>query len=215
VITRKKTTRILIVDDHPLVREGMKRVLEDAVEEFVFDEAGNSAESHQKILDNDYDLVICGLIPERVGLKGLKVIRQLNHSLPILLVSAYSEDNYGVRALRAGASGYVSKTSAIEEFYRAVRTVLDGNKYISPALAEKLARGLGEPLDEKPHESLSAREFEILLQIARGKRLKEIAHELSLSIKTVSTYRSRVLEKMDVESNAQLIRYALENGLLD
>lgn len=211
-----KATRILIVDDHPLVREALKLILEDGSGMVIADEAGTKAEALQKICENDYDVVLLDLrMPDSGGLEGLKEIKMQRPSLPVLVISVYPEEDYGVRALKAGASGYVNKREMVNELTMAIRTVLSGKKYIGPTMAEKLALSLNEILDKKPHESLSDRELEVMLLIASGKRLKEIADKLSLSIKTVSTYRTRILEKMNLESNAQLIRYALQNRLID
>ncbi len=211
-----KATRVLIVDDHPLVREVLKLILEDGSGMLIADEAGTKAEALQKICENDYDVVLLDLrMPDSGGLEGLKEIKMQRPSLPVLVISVYPEEEYGVRALRSGAAGYVNKQEAVNELTMAIRTVISGKKYIGPTMAEKLALSLDETLDKKPHESLSNREFEVMLLIASGKRLKGIADKLSLSIKTVSTYRTRILEKMNLESNAELIRYALQNRLID
>ena len=206
--------RILITDDHAVVRQGLKRILGDEFDGTVFGEAGNCQEALDLIEHQKWDVVILDLgLPGRSGLELLKDIRAQHRELPIIVFSMYPEEQFAIRALRAGASGYLTKESAPEQMAAGVRKVLSGGRYVSPLLAEKLAAELGRDGSREPHEMLSDREFEILRMIAAGKTISVIAQELSLSIKTVSTYRTRTLEKMQLKTTADLIRYAVEHGL--
>ncbi|MEJ2313946.1 MAG: response regulator transcription factor [Nitrospirota bacterium] len=205
-----------MVDEHPLAREGLRCILEDVPGLAVSGEAATKAEALKAVSENNFDIVLLGLLlPDSRGFECLKEIKALRPSLPVLVISALSEKDYGVRALRAGASGYVDKRRAAGEIVGAILTVIWGRKYIGPSLAERLAWSLEKSLTGNLHEMLSDREFEVMRLIVAGRRLKDIAYELSLSIKTISTYRSRILEKLDLESNAAPIRYAMENGLAD
>ena len=208
--------KILIADDHPIVREGLKQILHEAPDMVVADEASNGQEVLEKVWKNNYDVVLLDI--SMPGISGLDILKQLKSHKPelsVLVLTMYPEEQYAVRVLRAGASGYLTKESAPDELINAIRKVSLGRKYVSSSLAEKLAFEL-EIDSEKPlHETLSDREYEVMCMIASGKTVKEIAEELFLSIKTISTYRSRILEKMKMKSNAELIHYAIKNRLVD
>ncbi|TKJ30852.1 DNA-binding response regulator [bacterium (candidate division B38) B3_B38] len=208
--------KILIADNHPIVRQGLKQILRKTCDMVVADEASNGQEVLDKVWKNDYDVILLDIsMPGRSGLDVLKQLKSQKPELPILVLTMHPEEQYAVRVLRAGASGYLTKESAPNELIKAIRKVSQGRKYVSSSLAEKLAFGL-EIYSERPlHETLSDREYEVMRMIASGKRVKEIAEELFLSIKTISTYRSRILEKMKMKSNAELMHYAIQNKLVD
>jgi two-component system invasion response regulator UvrY len=207
--------RILITDDHPVYRKGLLQILTETPDRFAVDEAGSGEEALAKVWHNVYDLVLMDIsMPGRGGLDALKVLKSHSPELPVLMLSMYPEEQYAVRALRAGASGYLNKECVYDELVNAINKVLVGGKYVSAALAEKLADILGNGADDKPpQETLSDREFHVFRMIASGKTVGAIAGELSLSIKTVSTHRVRILEKMKLENNAELIHYAATNNL--
>jgi len=208
--------RVLIADDHPIVRQGLKQILSEEPDMEIVGEATNSNEVIDLAEKRNWDIVILDItMPGRGGLDVLKVLRRDFPKLPVLVLSIHPEDQYAVRALKAGAAGYMTKESAPEELIMAMRTVLKGKKYISPSLAEKLADYLESEDQKNIHEILSDREHQVLLMIASGKSIKEIAEELSLSIKTISTYRARIFEKMKMKSNAELIRYAINKNLVE
>jgi two-component system, NarL family, invasion response regulator UvrY len=208
--------RILIADDHAIVRKGLRQIVSETEDMVVADEAERSQEALSKALKNDYDVLLLDLsMPDRSGLEVLQRLRSEKPKLPVLVLSIHSEEQYAVRALRAGAAGYLTKASAPEELIAALRKVSSGGKYVSSSLAEKLASDLRAPDDKPPHEGLSHREFEILQFIASGRTVGEIAQQLSLRVKTVSTYRTRVLEKMHRKTNAELTRYAIEQQLVE
>ncbi|MDA8431392.1 MAG: response regulator transcription factor [Nitrospiraceae bacterium] len=208
--------RILIADDHRIVREGLKQILAETPDMIVMDEASNGQEVLGKIWENDFDVVLLDIsMPGRSGLDILKQLKSERPRLAVLVLSMYSEEQYAMRALRAGASGYMTKESAPDELIEAIRKVSTGRKYISPTVAEKLAVSL-EAKDERPaHENLSDREYQVMCMIASGKTIKSIADELSLSVKTVSTYRTRILEKMQMKNNAELTHYSIQNRLVE
>ena len=208
--------KILIADDHPVVRKGLKEIIEDIPDLAVRGEASTGHEALEKVRKGDFDLVVLDI--SMPGINGLDILKQLKDEkpkLPVLVLSMYPEEQYAVRVLRAGASGYLTKESAPEELITAIRKASKGRKYISSSLAEKLAfdleTGAGRPL----HETLSDREYQVMRMIASGKTGKEIGEELFLSIKTISTYRARILEKMEMKSNAELTHYALKHGLVE
>jgi two-component system, NarL family, invasion response regulator UvrY len=207
--------RILIADDHTVVRRGLRQIL---TEEFLaahIVDVTDADELFNRVLKEEWDVVITDIsMPGRSGLEVLQQIRQHYPKLPILVLSVHPEDQYAIRVMRAGASGYLNKESASEELVKAVHRVLLGKKYITPELAEKLAETLDQDADRQPHESLSDREFEVMRQLAAGASVSEIADRLSLSPTTVSTYRARILSKMNVKTNADLTRYVMENNLL-
>ena len=208
--------RILIADDHAIFREGLKHILSESPDVKVAAEARNGQEVLEKIWSEKYDMVLLDI--SMPGMSGLEVLKQLKiekPKLPVLVLSMHPEEQYAVRVLRAGASGYLTKESAPDELITAIRKVSQGRKYITSSLAERLAFEM-EIDSEKPlHEVLSDREYQVLRIIAAGKTIKQIAEELSLSIKTVSTYRSRIMEKMKMKTNAELMHYAIKHQILD
>lgn len=208
--------KILIADDHAVVRKGLKQILAETTDIVAADEAINGQEVLEKIRKNDYDIVMLDIsMPGRNGLDILKQVKIEKPEMSVLILSMHPEEQYAVRALKAGASGYLTKDSAPDELILAIRKISQGRKYITSSLAERLAFYL-EVDSEKPlHEALSDREYEVMRMIASGKTVREIAEELFLSIKTISTYRSRILEKMGMKNNTELVHYALKNRLLD
>jgi DNA-binding NarL/FixJ family response regulator len=208
--------KVFITDDHSLIREGFKKLLKDEMDINVVGEAGNAGDAMDYVLNNDLDVVILDLnLPDKSGLDLLKEIKVLKPGLKILILSMHPEDRFALRVLRAGASGYITKESAGEELVKAIRKVYNGGKYVSESLAEMLAFEVQGGTDKPIHEILSDREFQVLQLISSGKTLAEIADMLSLAVTTVSTYRSRILEKLNLHSNADLIHYAITNKLLD
>jgi two-component system invasion response regulator UvrY len=209
--------RVLITDDHAIVRIGLKQLLAETSDIVVGGEADNAQRMLQMLADarNDYDVLVLDInMPGRSGFDVLKDIQSMRPNLPILIQSMHSEDQFAVRVLKAGAAGYITKESAPDELIKAIRKVCAGGRYVSQALGEKLALGLTTPA-ELPHETLSDREYQILYLLASGRMVKEIAAELGLSVKTVSTYRTRVMEKLRFKSNTELTRYALDHKLIE
>lgn len=210
--------RVLIVDDHAIVRRGLKIILEEISDRIVtMDEAADCQEALARIRSSVYDLVLLDIsLPGCSGLDLLKQLKADRPNLPVMMLTMYPEEQYAVRALRLGASGYLTKESAPDELVTAIRQVLAGGRYVSVALAERLASELGRRRKEHltPHEGLSDREFQVACLIAAGKTVGRIAEELTLSEKTVSTYRSRILAKMQLKSNAELTSYAYRHGLV-
>lgn len=207
--------RILVADDHLVVREGVKQILAGLDDMVVEDEAENGQETLEKVLRGGCDMVLLDIsMPGRSGLEILEDILNLKPKLPVLILSMHPEEQYAVRALRAGASGYLTKASAAHELIRAIRKVSQGGKYVTASLAEKLAMELDSKAEKQQHEKLSNREYQVMLMLASGKTVGEIAEELCLSVKTVSTYRTRIMEKMGMKKNAELTFYAMSNGLL-
>jgi len=208
-------TKVLIADDHPIVRQGLKQILFEEPDMETVGEAADSNDVLRLAGQQDWDIVILDItMPGRGGLDVLKELRQKYPGLPVLILSIHPEDQYAVRTLKAGAAGYLTKESTPEELIRAMRTVLKGKKYISASLAEKLADYLEREDQKNIHEILSDREYQVMVMITQGKSIKEIAEDLSLSIKTISTYRARIFEKMKLKSNAELIRYAIHKNLV-
>jgi two-component system invasion response regulator UvrY len=208
--------KILIVDDHPIVRQGLKQTLADAADIGEIVEAATPQEALDLVGARDWDVVILDIgLPGRGGLEVLKDIKREVPRLPVLILSMHAEDQYAVRTLRAGAAGYLTKAAATENLIDAVRKVAAGGRYISAELAERLAAELTLDRDRPLHASLSDREFDVLRSIASGQTVGDIADRLSLSVKTVSTYRARILEKMHLKNNAELMKYVLTNHLLD
>lgn len=207
--------KILIADDHAIVRKGLKQILIDEEKNFEIDEACNGFEVLEKIVNNRYDILVLDIsMPGKSGLDVLKDLRSRGFNIPVLVLSIHAEDQYALRAFRAGASGYVVKNMAPEELVKAVETVHSGKKYITSSLAEKLVEELA--LDERElYKKLSDREFQVFLGIVQGKSSKELGDELNLSIKTISTYRSRILEKMGMNNNIELTRYAVNTGIIE
>ena len=208
--------KILIADDHGIIRKGIKQILSRTSDIEVTAEASTGQEALEKIWTIHFDLVILDIsLPGRNGLEILKQIRSQKPKLPVLILSMYPEEQYAVRVLRAGASGYLTKESDKNELVEAIRRIAEGKKYITPSLAEKLASELEPSNDKALHERLSDREYHILCLIAKGKSSNEFAEELALSVKTVSTHRARVLEKMGMKSNAELTYYAVQSKLVE
>jgi two-component system invasion response regulator UvrY len=208
--------KVLVVDDHPIVRQGLKQVISEESDMAVFGEAQNSQEVLELIYRQDWDVVILDItLPGRGGLDVLKEIKHERPSLPVLILSMHPEDQYAVRALKAGAAGYITKESAPQELIQAIRHILRGGKYVSSALAERLAFHLETETGKPIHETLSDREYQVMLMIASGKKTSEIAGEMSLSVKTVSTYRGRIMEKMRMKSNVDLASYVIRNRLIE
>ncbi len=208
--------KILVVDDHTIVRDGVKRLLVDTPDMVVADEASNGEEVINKVGNNHYDLVLLDIsLPGRDGLDVLKQLKCTNPGVPVLILSMYPEEHYAVRSLRAGASGYLTKQSSSDELIGAIRKVAQGRRYITPSLAEKLAFELGDDVRKLPHEKLSDREYQVMCMFGSGKTVKEIAETLSLSIRTISTHRAHILKKMEMKNNAQLTYYAIKNALVE
>ena len=215
-VRERTMKRILLIDDHEVVREGVKKILNVKPDTTVFGEASAAAEALKLVREQDWDVVLLDLsLGGRSGLELLKELKQIRPRLPVLILSMHPEEQYARRAFKAGAAGYVTKDSSKAELVEAVSSVAAGGKYVSRALAEKLIFDLDRGSDRPPHETLSDRELEVMRLLASGKTVTEIAAFLSLSDKTISTYRARVLEKMGINTNAELIRYAIENKLVD
>jgi two-component system, NarL family, invasion response regulator UvrY len=212
----KKPLRILVADDHGIVRKGLKQVLLDEFGAVEFGEACNGQEALAHVQKGPWDVALLDVtMPGLSGLDVLKQLKELQPSTRVLVLSMHPEDQYAVRVLRAGASGYLTKNTASDLVAEAVKKVLDGGTYVSASLAESLAGRLNEPPAKARHEKLSDREFQILRLIAAGKSVKEIGYDLSLSVKTVSTYRTRLLHKLNLSTTAELIRYALREELVE
>jgi len=208
--------KVLIVDDHTIVREGLRQILEETSDIAVTGEASSALEVVNKVKSNNFDIVLLDIsLPGRNGLDVLKQLKSIKPDLPVLILSMHPEEQYAIRSLRAKASGYLTKESASNELIKAIRKVAQGRKYITSSLAEKLAFVLEDDNRCSSHEKLSDREYQVMCMIASGKRIKEIAAALSLSVKTISTYRTRILSKMNMKSTAQLIHYAIKSGLVD
>ncbi len=202
--------RAILVDDHEIVRKGLRQIIHDEFFHSEIEEAACADEAIRMIRHQKFDLVISDItMPGRSGLELLKQIHQEFPSLPVLILSIHREDQYAIRALKAGASGYLAKDSASLELIKAIRQVLSGRKYISPTVGELLAGGMSDKQIQYPHELLSDREFEVMKLIGNGKSVSEIAEQLSLSVATISTYRTRILEKVQLSSNADIIRYTI------
>lgn len=214
-INARDPRQILIVDDHAVVRQGLKAILAQAYPGAQLSEAQNAMEVFAYLRQTSCALIILDIhLPGTSGLEILKDLKQEYSYVPVLMLSAHSEDQYAMRVLKAGASGFLTKSSASEELVQAASKVLGGGKYVTPALAEKLAANLGKSGDGAPHEALSDREYQVLCLIASGKTPTEIAAELCLSVKTISTFRTRILAKLDLRNSAELTHYAMENGLI-
>jgi DNA-binding NarL/FixJ family response regulator len=206
--------RILIADDHAIVRAGLKQFIADHADMQVAAEAATGTEAIAAVRAQEFDVVLLDIsMPDKNGIDTLKTIKHVRPELPVLMLSAYAEDQYAVNLLRAGAAGYLNKEAASSQLVSAIRTVVLGRKFVSPSLAQILADGVSGDADRPLHAELSQREFQIFCKLAAGAAVSKIADELNLSVKTVSTYRTRVLEKMAMKSNADLTYYAIKNGL--
>ncbi|MFA6400021.1 MAG: response regulator transcription factor [Salinivirgaceae bacterium] len=207
--------RILICDDHKIVRDGLKQILLQQKEISLISEAGNGNEALQILKKESYDVVLLDIsMPDRSGLEILQAIKTKWPTINVLMLSMHPQEQYAIRALKLGASGYLTKDTASEELLLAVKRVSTGGKYISQSLAETMASHFDLDATKQKHEMLSSREFEIMIKLANGKSLQEIGNELCISDKTVSTYRSRIMGKMQLSKNAELTRYCIENNLL-
>ncbi len=208
--------KVVVVDDHAVVREGLKRIVSETGGMTVSGEASDGLEAMRVIKNQPCDVVLLDItMPNKSGLDVLKELRAESPRLPVLVLSMHPEDQYAVRVLRAGAAGYVTKDSAPGKLVQAIRKVVRGGKYVSSSLAEKLVYDLGGNRDRPVHEVLSDREYQVLCMIASGKTVTGIAQELGLSVKTISTYRVRILEKLNMKNNAEITRYAIKEGLVD
>ncbi len=208
--------RVLLIDDHQVVRDGLKSIVREFSDDAVFGEAATAQDALRLARDERWDLALLDIsLRDHSGLEVLKELKQIRPNMPVLILTMHAEEQYARRAYRTGASGYVTKDSPRIELSTAIKKVLSGSRYISPALAELLVSDLGRDLDQPAHELLSDREFEVMRLLGRGKSVTEIATMLAISDKTVSTYRARVLEKMQFSTNADIVRYAIENRLID
>ena len=207
--------KILIADDHSIVREGLKQIVAESPEMSVRGEAVNGQQVLDLVHKTDYDLILLDIaMPGRGGIDTLKQLKIEKPEIPVLILSMYPEDQYALRAIKAGASGYLTKESAPEELIGAIKKVARGGKYVSTDLAEKLVENLGKDTEKPDHTMLSDREYQVMTMIATGKTVKEIGDELSLSVKTISTNRTRALEKMGMKNNAEFTYYAIKQGLV-
>ena len=208
--------RILLVDDHEIVRRGLKELLTEEFPKAVFGESNTVPQAREMIVQKEWDLVLLDInLPGGSGLDMLGELRQLRPQAAVLVLSSYPEEEFALRSFKLGAAGYLTKASVADEMLTAVKKVLSGGKYVSAALAEKIATALGRGMDQELHETLSTRELEVLRRVVTGRTIKEIAAELSLSEKTIGTYRSRISEKLGVSTNVELTRYALKHRLVE
>ena len=208
--------KALIADDHAVVRRGMKEVLEESGQILVKGEAANAREVLERVRKEAWDVVVLDInLPGRSGLELLEDLKRERPKLPVLILTIYSEEQYALRALRAGAAGYLTKEAAPEKLVEAVNKVVQGGRYVSPSLAERLASMVQAGFEKAPHERLSDREFQVFRLLSAGKTVTQIAGTMNLSVKTISTYRTRVLEKLGMSTNAELTQYAIHNGLVE
>jgi two-component system invasion response regulator UvrY len=211
----ERVINIVLADDHALMRAGLKRIIKDESDMKVVAEAKSGDELQELLKNISVDFIILDLTMPSGGIELIKTIKKKYHEIKILVLSMHPEERFAVRSFKAGASGYMTKESAPDLLVSAVRRIIAGGKYISGALAEQLAEDVNEDKTQLSHKELSDREFQIFIMIASGKKVSEIAKELILSVHTVNTYRSRILEKMNIKSNVQMTHYAMENGLID
>ncbi|KIF81407.1 response regulator [Noviherbaspirillum autotrophicum] len=215
-MTAKETIKVLIADDHAIVREGLKQILADTRDMVVAGAAENGNDAVKLVRSVDAHILLLDIsMPDKNGIEVLKLIKKEAPGLAVLVLSMHREDQYAIRSLKAGAAGYLNKQSAPAELVDAIRQVASGRKYISPALAQELANQIGDDRNVPPHETLSDREYQTLIMIASGKTVSDIALELSLSVKTISMYRTRLLQKMKLRHNAELTHYAIKNHLVE
>ena len=208
-------TRILVVDDHPIVRRGLKQIFGETEDIIVADEVDRGLDVLKKVRSQKYDLILLDLsLPDMSGLEVLKELKAKKINIPVLILSMYPEEQYAIKSFQAGASGYITKESLPDKLTEAIRLVREGKKYITPSVAELLALNLEQDKSKLPHESLSGREFFIMCMIGSGKSIKHIADELSLSLKTISTYKMRMLKKMKMKNNSDVIRYVIQHKLV-
>ncbi len=208
--------KILIADDHAIVREGLKQIVAEESDMKVTGEAADASELFELLDKDSWEIVVLDInMPCKSGLEALKEMKTRNIKVPVLILSMFSEDQYGLRAIKAGAAGYLKKVSAPTELVSAIRKIVGGGKYISPTLAEKLADNFDVNNKKAPHQNLSDREYQIMCFISFGKSAEEIAQELTISIHTVYSYRNRILEKMHLKSNVELTQYAIQNKLIE
>jgi len=215
-MTKSNKIKVIIADDHAILRAGLKQILAETDDIVVISEAENAAEAIKLGCKPDADVILMDIaMPDRSGMDALKYIKHVNNHIAVLMLSMYKEDQYAVRALKSGAAGYLCKQSASSELVNAIRVVAKGKKYITPEVAEILANQVGMETEKAPHESLSDREFQTMTMIASGFSVSEIAEKLALSVKTISMYRTRMLEKLNLRHNAELTHYAIKNHLVD
>ncbi len=208
--------RILVVDDHFVVRQGLKSILLDRYASAYFGDAANEQETLEKAWNEPWDVVLLDInLPGRNGLEVMRELKRTRPKLPVIILSMYPEEQFAIRALKLGAASYIRKDSAGSELVQGVEAVLKGGKYITPTVAQKLASHLEQDSEGAPHEALSDREYQVMCLLGSGKTVKEVGSKLSLSVKTISTYRTRILEKMSMRHNAELMRYVMENGLIE
>jgi two-component system invasion response regulator UvrY len=213
---QRRMIKIFIADDHAIVRKGLKQIISETPDMIVSEETDNGLEALDKISENNYDVILLDIsMPGKNGLEILRLVKRKKPKLPVLMLSVHPEEQYAIRSLRAGASGYLTKESAPDELIAAIRKISKGGKFVNASLAEKLISELEIYVERPSHETLSDREYQVMCMSAMGKTLKEIAQDLSLSIQTVSTYRTRILEKMNMNSIAEVIRYAVKHGLVE
>ena len=207
--------RILVVDDHPIFRQGVIRIISNTPDMIVAGEANDGQDALNKIMENDYDLILLDIsMPRKTGIEVIRELRGINPKLKVLVLTIYPEKQYALRVLKAGASGYLTKERAPDELIQALRTVASGGKYIPSSIAESVVMDWGKTLEKPLHENLSNREYQIMRMIVSGQKVGEIARDLSISVKTVKTHRSRILSKMKMSGNTELIHYAIKNGLV-
>jgi DNA-binding NarL/FixJ family response regulator len=208
--------KILIVDDHAIVREGLKQIVAEENDMIVSGEAEDTSELFNLLKNNHFDIAVIDIsMPGRSGLDALKDLKKTNPNLPVLILSMFSEEQYGLRAIKAGAAGYMKKVSAPNELVSAIRNIVKGGKYINQSLAEKLAEEYGGRANPQLHEKLSDREYQIMCLIASGKSAEEVSNDLSISVHTFYTYRNRILEKMQLKSNVELTQYVIHKKLIE
>jgi two-component system, NarL family, invasion response regulator UvrY len=211
----KKPLHVLIIDDHAAIRRGLQTMLEDEFEDVEVSGAGDAPSAVEQLRARSFEIVLCDInLPGRNGIEALKEIKFAQPNTPVLMLSMHPEEQFAIRALKAGASGYLTKSCEPEELVTAVKTLLAGRKYINASVAEQLASSVLQPGERAPHERFSDREHEVFLLLASGKAVKEAAAELNLSVKTISTHREHILRKMGMRTNADLTLYAVKNGLV-